>query len=79
MNMPQQQQQPVIDLGQLKQVRQQQAVGRLQNKISIALQMFLHSKVNNIEDAFALAEEFIKLSDAEAMKAQEELEGGGIQ
>jgi len=56
---PQPQQQQALDLRQLQGMRQQQAVGKLQNIMSIALQMFLQGKTDNIPQAFVLAKEFV--------------------
>lgn len=55
----QQPQQQALDLRQLQGMRQQQAVGKLQNIMSISLQMFLQGKAESIEDAFTLSQQFV--------------------
>ena len=68
-----QQQQPTVDLGQLKNMRQQQVISKLQNKIQIALQMFLYGRANTLKDAFILAEEFMEVADEESKMVLESL------
>lgn len=48
-----------VDLNQVKVMRQQQAIGKLQNTMQIALQMFLQGRADNIPEAFELAQHFV--------------------